>query len=191
MKGSLILIGVAGLGIAAGFFFTFLSKSNRPPDYVPPAPFKVSDWDGSKLLTLEDVKAMGGDLSSPNPLAYKKEGPAHYYQMGLGELEAKVWSYEKKEGARKRYEEELSDDRKQCDMALNKKMASVAEAKDGRKIMLRSDGWGVVTLCSLDETFVVKVMRCEKSADASALEEIAKRAAQAHDYLIKKLRTSR
>jgi len=191
MKGSLILIGVAALGISAGLIFTIVSKNLRPDTPETPTPFKVAAWDGASFITKDDVKAMGADMSSPAPLVYRREGPSHFYQMGMNELEAKIWAYELKEGAQKRFEEECSDDRKQCEVALRKKMASVADFKAGRKMMLRSDGWGVVTIAGVEEKFVVKIMRCEKTDDPAALKGIEERARTAYDYLIKKLRTSR
>lgn len=187
-----MFLGVTSMTIRMALFCWAVTTAQDDP--VAPRPQNAPEnpeWDGKNFLTLKDVEAMGADIKSPKPLAYSRDGTAHRYQMGLGELEMKIWVYMKEDGAQSRLDDEAREDKTNAALLLKMKKATVAEVSEKEngylKKVIRSDGWGAATRVERRGTVVVKVLRTDECRTPQELEEIVKRGEKATAYVLKKL----
>lgn len=199
--GTLIVLGAAVIS-CDNTRRTGPPKANRDTDMDnSPVPVQNSnapetaDWDGKSFITIKDVEEMGGDMKSPKPLEYSKDGSAHKYQIGLGELEMKIWAYTNNSGASDRFDKEKKEDNSNCTLLLKMNKASVAEISDPGfggnaylKKVIRADGWGIATYCVQKGSFVIKVMRAESCRGANELSEISDRGRKAIAYVVNKIK---
>jgi hypothetical protein len=179
-------------------------------DVPPPARPGVQDTtpkvkpsrDWSKFVTMDDLKAMGGTTDDPrikDPsqlIVYEEAEGSHKWDLGISELELKVWELAKESDAQNKLNELAQGDQGMISAMMAKgtakngeagMMAGLGEKCSVRRHIFAKDSRAVVAMTVLQGKIVFRMIRSDAVAKAEDLAEVEKLCRRAAEVVLKKL----